>query len=550
MTAVPAEASAPEPSAGARPPIGHAVSLRFVLAAEDADHLAERLDRLSGVGAASETLRVVYLDTPDHAIAALGLGFGIRRRGESGPASGQRAAVVGRSGWKRFIEPLSAATPRTARRELGRCLRHATAIEVAAQVETQRRLWSFPCGDSHAGVSLDRSTAAMSGKEVVLASARFACDAPNAEFFRFVTEACEADSLRLSAESDLARAYRSCDGPNAPNVMAFAPELDADMDAGAAFRVIAAACFDQFLLNETAIRATGDREAVHQCRIALRRLSACLRFFSGFIGGSDYETVRADLKELGAHLRNARDLDVMIAAVIAPALAVDPPSGAPALMREIEARREKAYADLVARLRAPASAAFFLRFAIWLEAGDWTRSIDLKTVTRRGEPIVRYARRKFERLNSQFAECCAELAKVSQEERHRTRIRAKNIRYDAEFFDSLARGKIADKRLRAFIEAVKDLQTVLGDWNDILMARQFLASFGEEAEADAKTGTETGIQTETATVAKPKRRSTMVAAANALAQRIGEISEAEFADKSAKACRSLAKVKPFWAKFG
>jgi CHAD domain-containing protein len=536
MAGVPAEAAAPEPVDNARRSPNRAVSLSFVLAAEDADGFAARLNRLSGVGAANLASRTVYLDTPDHAITGLGLGFGIRRRN-----------TTKRSGWKRFVTPLSAATPKSARRRLNHSLRCAAAISVVACVETQRRQWLLRFDDCQAELRLDCSTAQMNGREVAVASASFTSNAPNADFFQFVAAACDPEKLRLSAESDLLRIFRlnhdgfglkqsKVIGPLPPHLTAFAPDLDAAMDAAAGFRTIAMACFDQFLLNEAAIRATGDREAVHQCRVALRRLSACLRFFSDFVVGSDYEALWQGFKELGAHLRKARDLDVLIADVVAPALAFRPPAGATALMRELEARREQAHADLVGALCAPASAALFLKFVIWLQVGDWMHSVDPKSRQRQIMPIVKYMRREFATLNHKFVLRCCELSTATQEERHRTRIRAKNLRYDAEFLETLARGKTAMKRLRVFIQTLKTLQTVLGNWNDIVMAHRFFIAFGAEAKGKAKM------------VTKTKRRSSLAFAAEALSQRIGSMSETEFREKSSKACQALVKGKPFWTK--
>ena len=534
MAAKPAETSVSQPPDGFCRSDSRALSLHFTLAGEDVAHCADKLDRLSGGKATHEQIRAVYLDTPDYAIAGLGLGFGIRRR--SGTSKYGR--------WKRFVEPLSPATPKTARHARASCLRRASAIDVVAQAETQRWLWSFFCDGTAAEARLDRENFVVNGKTVVLGSLSLRCDAPNAAFLHFVTEICEPDRLRLSAESNLARAYRLCGGQSARYVAAFAPPLDADMDAGAAFRAIATACFDQFLLNEALIRATGDREAVHQCRVALRRLSACLRFFSGFVGGSDYETLRADLKTLGTYLRDARDLDVMIADVITPKLATDPPYGADALMRAIEAQRKTAYAELVATLCAPSSAALFLRFALWLEAGAWTGFTDPKSVERQHEPIAKYAREKFEKLHAKFVARCSELGEMDKDDRHRTRIHAKNLRYDAEFFTSLADSRSARKRMLAFIRAVKSLQTVLGDWNDILMARQFLSGFGQT------TGTESEPKTNAKKTAASKATNSPVTAANALAQSIENISEAEFGEKTTKACQAFGKLKPFWTQLG
>ncbi len=533
MAAAPAEASAPKTSAGLRPSVARAVSFRFALAPEDGDAFAARLEQLSGVAATNTVIDTIILDTPDHAIAGSGLGFGIRRSGDAG----------GRRGWKKFVTPLSSATPKAARRGLNRSLRRADAISVVARVETRRRLWELRFGECRAELWVDLSTGQMNGKEIAVASAIFASDAPNADFCHFVTAVCDPERLRLCAESDLRRIYRLCEGALPAHVTAFAPELDADMDAAAAFRVIATACFDQFLLNEAAIRATGDREAVHQCRVALRRLSACLRFFKAFVAGADYEALWQEFKELGADLRKARDLDVLIADVLAPALAHDPPSGAKVLMREIEARRDKAHADLAAMLRRPAAAALFLRFAIWLQIGDWTCSADPKSQRRRFMPIVKYARREFAALNRKFALRCLQLPQMEQEERHRTRIRAKNLRYDAEFLKTLARRQTARKRLAAFIDAVKGLQTVLGDWNDVLMARQFLNSLALEDKGKP----EGEVQGEAKMPAKPKRPS-LAAAAEALRQRIEAIAETEFNERSAKACQALGDAKPFWTK--
>ena len=552
MAAKPAETGLSQPSDGAYlpdsgflpdcvcPSDNRAVSLHFMLAAEDIGYCADKLDRLSGTSAVHEQLRVIYLDTPDHAITGHGLGFGICHRDSTGKS--------GR--WKRFVEPLSSATSKGLHHALAACLRRAAAIEVMAQAGTEQWLWSFSCDGSLAQARLERTTIVMNGKTAVLGSFRLICAAPNAAFFRFVAEICEPDRLRLNAESNLARAYRLCGGPSTPHVLAFTPNLDTKMDAGTAFRVIATACFDHFLLNETLIRATKDREAVHQCRVALRRLSACLRLFAAFIGGTDYEALRADLKGLGTYLRDARDLDVMIADVIAPALAADPPTGAKALMHEIEARREKAYTDLVAKLCAPSSAALFLRFALWLEAGDWTSSTDPKSIKRRHEPIVTYARKKFDRLNSKFGARCAELGQMDKEGRHSTRIHAKNLRYSTEFFATLARSKAAGKRMLAFIHTIKSLQTVLGDWNDILMARQFLSGFGQEAKMAVQSDVTLEVPAGTTRRTALKDPNLSIRAAKALVQHIEAMSDAEFSEKSAKACRAFNKLKPFWTQLG
>lgn len=494
-------------------------ALRFVLAVENVEALAKRLDRLSGLRALRAQFQSIVLDTPDYAIARAGLQFGIKRR-----------LVGNRGGWKRFAEDLSVATPRSARGLLKKNLHQADVIEAMAQIATRRRFWLLRFGECRADITLDQLTARVNDKEIEVASVTFASPAASTDFFNFVTAAVDPDRLRLSAESDPQRIYRLAGVLPTPYVLAFAPILHPRMDAATAFRATAAACFDQFLMNEAAFRATGDHEAVHQCRVALRRLSACLKFYRSFVEGADLDLLLDEFRDIRNHLRAARDLDVFIADILVPAVGEDPAPDAKALLQEIEKRRDQAHAELTTLLKHPHAAVLFLRFALWLRDGDWCRADDEKSRKHRMMPIAKYAERKFAGLNGKFAVACAELSDVAPEERHRTRIRAKNMRYDAEFLESLTRDKTAEKRLRSFLKALKEMQTVLGDWNDLLTARDLLLAFDAGAE-------------------HPERE-VLHAAAARLADHIRLVEDDEFRRKSASCCLALGEARPFWSKLG
>lgn len=507
------------------------ISLRFVLPPENADRFAQRLDRQSGEAASSSASSTIYLDTAAFDFAASGMSFGIARD-----------SAREKRGWKRFVAPL-AFTTSEALHGFKRKLRDAADILVVARVDVQHRTWAVGLSDGEAQLRLDSAKVHVDGREVALATVTCTSDAMNANFVHFIEKACESHGLRMAGDSDVQSIYRLC-GALPPYVIASAPNLDAGMSAAEAFRAIAGNCLEQLLSNEAAIRATGDREAVHQCRVALRRLSACFRFFEVFTDGADYRALRQNLKKINGYLGAARDLDILIDDMIAPALAVDPPPGADILMQELEARRARAHADLAAALDSPASAIQFLRVAVWVQAGDWMCSADDKCVRRRSMPIADYARRKFKKLDRKFARRCAALEEASQEERHSTRVQAKNLRYDAEFLQSLARRKGGRKRLHHFVDATKELQTVLGDWNDVAMARDYLRILAAETD-------EIGGTTRAGKVRKidsAKRAALRVAAAEALIRRIEPASETTFHEKSAKASRALAELRPFWTK--
>jgi triphosphatase len=238
-------------------------------------------------------------------------------------------------------------------------------------------------------------------------------------------------------------------------------------------------------------------------------------------------------------LQKARDLDVLVTEVLEPAIGADPPCAAKNLLHMMKERRNLAYDELVATLSSVQSAKLFLRLVAWIEAGDWT--VDPERGALRREKIESFLERKLTRAARKFKAHCDELEDADQDERHHIRIRAKNLRYSAEFFETLVAPKAAGdravhletarKRFRAFIAALKDLQTILGKENDVRMARRFLASLRQEVseghplDADGAT----------------------LAAAESLAGSIKGLSEAEFQKKAGKARRALAEVKPFWS---
>jgi triphosphatase len=514
------------------------ISCRFELDVRDCDWLLAALRRIGAEPTGETKDFALYLDTPETAIGNRGVALGIHRAGEI--TSEDIKTAVDRAarglptakGWARSVAPLSAATPLEARRWLSSLLRREDTrrkLRVLFQVETQANRWHADTGRAKTEINLVRARMTADRKQASFAVVSFASKTGAEDFFALLGEICTPTKLRMSAEEIVLRGYRFSGRLRDSYITAFAPKLTADMDVATAFRTIARACFDQFLLNEPAIRLTRNREAVHQSRVALRRLSTSLRIFSSLVSGAGRDELRRDLRELAAHLQKARDLDVLTAEAIAPAIGADAPAPAKNLLGSIEARRNSAYDELVATLSAPQTAKLFSRIVGWIEAGDWMR--DPKREDLRREKIVPFVERKLAKATRKFKERCEELGNADQEERHRIRIRAKNLRYSGEFFETLIATKAAHKRFRAFIAALKDLQTLLGKENDVRMTRRFLASLAQEIGGDRA----------------PDADKAVLAAVESLARSIKGLSEAEFQRRAVKARRAFADVKPFWS---
>ncbi|MGH2594024.1 MAG: CHAD domain-containing protein [Anaerolineae bacterium] len=94
--------------------------------------------------------------------------------------------------------------------------------------------------------------------------------------------------------------------------------------------------------------AEGDEEAIHDMRVAIRRLRAAFRIAGPFYKRKVVRSFRADLRDLADHLGAARDLDVILNHGLA--FAQRQPPGAPKLdawLDLLKSRRAEAQRDLV-----------------------------------------------------------------------------------------------------------------------------------------------------------------------------------------------------------
>src|SRR5437899_2129997 len=78
-------------------------------------------------------------------------------------------------------------------------------------------------------------------------------------------------------------------------------ELSASMPAGEAALVVLRAPLSRFLTLEPAVRAGADPEAIHDMRVAARRMRTALRLFSEVVPGWA-EGLRAELRWIASQL--------------------------------------------------------------------------------------------------------------------------------------------------------------------------------------------------------------------------------------------------------
>ena len=97
-------------------------------------------------------------------------------------------------------------------------------------------------------------------------------------------------------------------------------------------------------LNRTA--RSGDADAIHDLRVAIRRLSRCLRVFAQFYPGRSWKQMRRRLADLMDACGSVRDRDIAIELLEKAGV-----PAASALVRQLDAERRAADEELRRELR-------------------------------------------------------------------------------------------------------------------------------------------------------------------------------------------------------
>ncbi|HIJ62467.1 MAG TPA: CHAD domain-containing protein [Rhodospirillaceae bacterium] len=281
----------------------------------------------------------------------------------------------------------------------------------------------------------------------------------------------------LSLATKAERGFALLDQAAPKPVKAQAVALAKDQSSAAAFRRIALSCIGQLVANQEILAATGDPEAVHQMRVAVRRLRAAMSLFKGFLDTPETVAVKEDLRWLQSHLGPARDAEVFIAEVLDPvAAAFAGTPGFDRLRAHYAARRETLTAAVIGLLRHRRLTQTLLRLGAWAEGGDWQRWEGGAQLEHLQRPVMEAAVQALTRRDRKVTKGMTDLEQLDDHARHMLRIQVKKLRYSIDFFSSL----YSVSRARKAAAALGELQDHLGLLNDFAVARDILKSQAEK----------------------------------------------------------------------
>ncbi|HEY8580867.1 MAG TPA: CHAD domain-containing protein, partial [Beijerinckiaceae bacterium] len=239
------------------------------------------------------------------------------------------------------------------------------------------------------------------------------------------------------------------------------------------------ACIAQFVGNWPALQETGAVEAIHQARVALRRLRSMLATVQKALPAGGFAPFRAEAKRIASAMGPARDLDSFIALVSdGPAESFPDDASFEALLAAARSRRAAAAADAQALIAAADTSRFVLDLDAFVERRGWRNGLDVEALGRLGEPAAVFAAATLDRLDRRARKRGKKLRELPPEARHEVRIALKNLRYGADFFAPLFD---AERDAKAFAKSLSRLQDVLGAYNDSVVARGVAGACEAEA---------------------------------------------------------------------
>lgn len=450
------------------------VELKLDCTAADLTMLAAH-PRLDGIAAAEpDRLETSYYDTPRRDLRAAGLTLRVRTHGDRFVQT-VKAGVGGvglfdRAEWESEIPdemPDPAAWAGTAAEQI---LRDAgVPPERLFSTVMTRRVLPVAQGTSCILVTLDEGRIEGPAGDAPLCELELELRGGDpADLFVLAQTLAETVPLRLGVMSKSARGLALIDG-SAPEACKAEPiELSPGASAAEAFRRVARACLHHMRLNEDVVLKLGrDPEALHQMRVALRRLRSALSLFAPLLDADPHAASFSDeIKRVTEPFGHARNLDVFLVETLPVLVEARPDYPEPDDLRaRAESERERAYGAVLAIVDSPQWRGLLLDLLGWIETGAWAERADA------GEDARDFAARVLERTRRRLKLRARGLKRLEPEARHRARIAGKKLRYGAEFFAGLYPKKKASRRRAAFGAALKDLQDHLGTLNDWETAR-------------------------------------------------------------------------------
>lgn len=459
------------------------IELKFE-AEPGARHLIVDSGVLDGAKPRRAAQETVYFDTPSGSVRRRGFSLRVRRTGKRfvqtvKHRSDSPAGLFSRDEYEKEVAGLELDFEAVDSTPLGRLLTPGMRKKLKPVVRTafERTTWRLSRGTSRIEATLDEGEVAAGGAAMPLTEIELELTRGDTGLlFELAEQLGRVVPLRLGVLSKAERGFALAEGKLDKAAKAEPLRLRPEMSVGDAFAAAAHSCLRHFRLNEPLILSARDADALHQARVAIRRLRSALSMFRPVIADWEYDRMRDSLRRLGNALGEARNLDVLIERM---------PSkrSAKAARDKLGRKREAAYDEVAEMLGSARVRSLMLSLIRWFETGGW------RARRRALKPLADFARDQLAKRWRRVARRGAKIATLDAEALHNLRIDAKKMRYSAEFTAALYENVDGRRRLALFLEGLRTLQDRLGEIQDVESARGLAGALklgADERKAVAK----------------------------------------------------------------
>jgi CHAD domain-containing protein len=205
-------------------------------------------------------------------------------------------------------------------------------------------------------------------------------------------------------------------------------------------------------LNEPLVIRQCMGEALHQTRVAMRRLRSAFSLFKPAVEDLEFQHLRHELRWFTGQLGDARNIDVYLQQLDKEQ------------RRTVMEARDRAYVQVADAMNSQRFRRLLVDIVGWTAIGSWRSA---KPASR---PITAFANLRLDKF-WRTVEAAGPVEAMDETSRHQLRIQVKKIRYATEFLEGLY--PEARRAEKAFGKAVEKLQEELGKLNDLTTARGF-----------------------------------------------------------------------------
>jgi len=426
--------------------------------------------------------KTTYFDTPQGQLRKAGYSLRLRRKGRAclqtvKHREAESGGFSSRAEWEEKVEgpDLDFSALRTT--PLAELLTKRDAKKrlcVVSETIVQRTTWTLRRGRASIELILDEGEVVSGDRREPICEIELELKKGRADaLFGLAREIARQVPLRMGVSSKSERGFRLLEGKAKRVRKAEPTRLGRDMTIADAFAAIVQSCLRHYRLNEAILLEERNASALHQARVAIRRLRSAFALFRPVLAGEPYDRLRGELRAFAETLGDARNLDVLLAAQPRTA----GPGGETAdLHKDLRRARKQAYAGVSAALHDRTLPILVLDIVAWAEAGAWRKA------GRAGHPVPEFAVERLERGWRRVRKGGADIAALPPEDRHRLRIEIKKLRYAAEFFASLAPAERRAEQ-RAFLAQLEAMQESLGRLNDLETAREIAPGLAAARDA-------------------------------------------------------------------